>query len=265
VKSLVDPFDQTLPQPKILDGSVTRSSGIRFRNTGNITLPATGDPQYLILYPGLSMSFCWKIPGNDAGNTGVHPSHLGVTADRNNIRMMRLVSVGLRLSLENSSDENEGYWEAVRIPINYADWKANDGAAPTGEDYATVPIASFSLLDMANHSTFQTGKLRDLHRFQFKLNSVAPDHPFKRVLPSTTSPTVQDMMDDHFDIIIIKVIGRIDAVTPSVLRYHTVANQEVVYNEATALARVQSMSVMIPQMDVILDRTRYITPAVQIS
>jgi hypothetical protein len=266
LQSLIDPFNQTVTSPKILDGSVTRSSGVRFRNTGSITLDATGAPTYIILFGGFSYGLNWKTAAGAPSMPAINPSHLGLPTDRASIRQIRLVSAGLQLSLENSSDENEGYWEAIRIPcMSDIDFTQTDLVAPLGEDYGIRVVNSFAWPDMANHSTFQTGKLRDLHRFQFKLNSVAPDHPFKRIVANNVSPFNNQLIDDFFDVVVIKVVGRIDAVTPSSLRYNTVSNQEVVYTDGTALSRLQTISPMTPNTDVVLDKTRYMLPAIQIS
>jgi len=263
VKSLLDPFDGTFSQPKLHDGSVTRSSGLKFRATGNLTLDATGADNYIALFPGFSNGMSWKIGGN--GNLNVQattfPTHLGTTTDRANLRKVRLVSTGLKLSLLNSSDDNEGYWEAIRIPIE--NLTLLDTTAPNGEDYRCYP--SVTQTNFSNFPTFQTGRLRDIHRFLFKLNSVAPDHPFKDVLPAATAPTVTDVYDPYFDMIIIRLVGRIDAVTPTMLQYDMISNQEVVYKDDTVMARLATMNVMLPDLPVLLDRTRFILPSVQIA
>lgn len=260
--SFVDPFDSRIPQPKILDGSVTRSSGLKFRQTGNITLDATGGENMIALIPGFSNGLVWTTTtGNLTTTHTAFPTHLGTTTDRGNVRRVRLVSSGLKLSLLNSSDDNEGYWEAVRIPAQRL--TLADTTAPEGEDmrlYANRIASQF-----ANFQTFQTGRLRDIHKFLFKLNSVAPDHPMTEVLPDSTVPSVNNCWDQAFDMIVIRIVGRIDAVTPSMLQYDFISNQEVVYKEDTVMARLATLNTMIPNMNVLLDKTRFILPAVQIT
>lgn len=261
ISSLVDPFDSTIAQPKILDGSVSRSSGLRFRNVGNFTLADTGAATYVVLAPGFAASLFWKRPADSAYiSPSVFASHVSTTADRVNSKQIRLVSCGLNLSLLNSSDQNEGYWESVRIPVSLSDFQLEDSTAPVGENYKFLPIPSFALEDMANHSTFQTGKLKDLHRYQFKLNSTSSVHPFKAV---NEVPSLQDTIDPTFDVIVIKLSGRVDATTPSLIMYNCVTNEEVIYKENTAMARLHTPSPMMKDMDVILDRTKYLMPAIQ--
>jgi len=266
VKSLLDPFDATFPQPKLHDGSVTRSSGLKFRQTGNITLDATGADNFIVLFPGFSNGMLWRTDGTASNFTTTHaayPTHLGTTALRASLRRVRLVSQGVRFSLLNSSDDNEGYWEAIRIPAT--DLFLADTAAPAGEDYLLKHLSSAAFTNFASYNTFQTGRLRDLHRFLFKLNSVAPDHPFKDVLSAAAVPVAADCFDPFFDMVVIRLVGRIDAVTPSMIQYDLISNQEIVYQDNTVMARLATMNTMLPDLPVLLDRTRFILPAVQVA
>lgn len=261
--SFIDPFNVQFPQPKILDGSVTRSSGIKFRQTGNITLDAAGGDNWLVLLPGFSAGFYYRSGAGAFNSPLLYTQHLGTTTLRSNLRRVRLVSSALRLSLLNSSDDNEGYWEAVRIPV--ADLQVADAVAPTGEDYAIKLANSFALTNLADYPTFQTGRLRDIDRFLFKLNSVAPDHPFKETISSTATLSLKDGYDEFFDMIAIRIVGRIDAVTPSMIQFDHVCNQEVVYKDDTVMARLMTLNVMVPNMNVILDQTRFLLPAIQVT
>lgn len=265
--SFLDPFDGRINQPKILDGSVTRSSGLKFRSTGNITLEAAGADNFIVLFPGFSNCLAWKIGAASYSTHLPFPTHLGTTTDRGNLNRVRLVSSGLKLSLLNSSDDNEGYWEAVRVPYEEfkSQWALTDAAAPVGEDMVVTPNSTWTYGNMANSPTFQTGRLRDIHRFLFKINSVAPDHTFSSVPITSATPTVTNCIDPFFDVIVIRIVGRIDAVTPSMLQYDVVSNQEIVYRESTVMHRLSTLNTMVPNIDVLLDRTRFILPAIQIA
>lgn len=261
--SFLDPFDGSITQPKILDGSVTRSSGLKFRVTGNLTLDATGAENMVALIPGLSNGLCWVTgpTGHLTSTPAAFPTHLDTTTNRANLRKARLVSSAVKFSLLNSSDDNEGYWEAIRVQLD--PMNLTDGAAPTGEDYKVNVQRNYT--NFSNYNTFQTGRLRDLHRFLFKLNSVAPDHPFVDILPSGTSPTADQCIDKQFDAVIIRFFGRIDAVTPTMIQYDFISNQEIVYKDDTVMARLATMNTMVPNIGMLLDRTRFILPAIQIA
>ena len=58
-KSLLDPFDEAISQPKLLDGKVPRSSGIGLCATGDITCNNAGST-HLALIPGASNAICWR-------------------------------------------------------------------------------------------------------------------------------------------------------------------------------------------------------------
>lgn len=260
VTSFLDPFDRTLTQPKLLDGSVDRSSGLRFRNTGQCSLDKTGAAQYFFLLPGFGNCLAFQLAANQNSVTTAHASHVATEADRANIKRIRNVSTGLRFTLLNSADQNEGYWEAIRMPIT-----SSDLIVALAGSYRVSPILNYAIANMANYHSYQRGMLKDIHRFQFKLNSINPDHDWMTPRPLDANVTVNDVFDPTFDMIVIKMIGRIDATIPSTLMYETASNQEVVYADNTALSRLATVSPMVPDMDQLLDRTRYLLPAVQIA
>lgn len=256
VTSLIDPFNNKILQPKLLDGRVQRSAGIRLRSTGEISCDPAG-PTYIALIPGLSNAICWDTSPSTVTTPSAFGGHVGSATDRAFVKQIRLVSSALRLTMINSALENEGYWEAARIPITDADFTID---TTTG----VVNLASIlsTGVDLANHQTFQTGKARDLHRYQFKLNTMDTQHVYG---PVSGTPTVSNFTDSTFDMVIIKIFGRNVSSSPTVIRFEAISNQEVVYVENTALARLMSRSPKLPDFGSILERTSYPFPAIQIS
>ena len=224
-KSLLDPFDKVISQPKLLDGKVPRSSGIRLRATGEITCNGSGST-YLALIPGASNVICWRND-NDPLIPEVTPApfqgHLDTISDRENIKGVRTVGSALRLSLVNSADQNEGYWEAARVPTSALDFifkvtdpdPAGDGSLPPETD--TTVSLSLGTLDLSNYQTYITGKLRDIHRYQFKLNALDNDINFSKIL--TEPPTVDQFLSEQWDTVIIKIHGRVEIGAPSMIMY----------------------------------------------
>jgi len=254
-KSLLDPFDKGLSQPKLLDGKVARSSGIRLRATGEITCNSTGST-YIALIPGLSNVLCWRTVADPLVPEETPTSfqgHLDTVNDRANVKGVRTVGVALRLSLVNSADQNEGYWEAARIPTSAIDFHVS----PTG----TQVSMTLGDLDLSNYQTYLTGKLRDIHRYQFKLNAIDNDINFSK--PSEP-PSVTQLVSEQWDTIIIKVHGRVEIGAPSMIMYDCISCQEVIYKENTALARLMTTSPYVPQTKSLLTRTRFNPPGVQI-
>lgn len=265
-KSLLDPFDKTMSQPKLLDGKVSRSSGIRMRATGEITCNGAGST-YLALVPGLSNILCWRVDG-DPAVPEVTPNpfggHLDTSTDRDNVKATRITGTALRLSLVNSADQNEGYWEAARIPTNSLDFSFTE-PDPVGNPGVTNTAVSMSLadIDLSNHATYITGKLRDIHRYQFKLNAIDNDITFKRIL--TEPPALDQFVSEQWDTVIIKIHGRVEAGAPSMIMYDCISCQEVLYTENTALSRLMTTSPYVAQTKSLLTRTRYNPPGIQIN
>jgi len=264
-KALLDPFDKAMSQPKLLDGKVARSSGIRMRATGEITCSSTGST-YIALVPGMSNVMCWRV-NPDPLVPEVTPTpfagHLDALTDRASTKQVRIVGSALRLSLVNSADQNEGYWEAARVPTSTMDFRFQETDPGPPAEYNTNVLLTLSEIDLSNYATYQTGKLRDIHRYQFKLNAVDTDIPFSRAL--TEPPTIDQFVSEQYDTIIIKIHGRVETGAPSMVMYDCISAQEIIYKENTALARLMTSSPYIAQTKALLTRTRYNTPGIQIS
>lgn len=278
-KSLLDPFDKGMSQPKLLDGKVSRSSGIRLRATGEITCNSAGST-YIALIPGASNVICWRVDDDPLITENVptpFQGHLDTVADRGNVKATRTVGTALRLSLVNSADQNEGYWEAARIPTCALDFKfqeltpfiAGNGTPgdpqefDTPATYSTATSMALGNLDLSNYQTYLTGKLRDIHRYQFKLNAIDNDINFSRCI--VEPPDVENFVSEQWDTILIKVHGRVEIGAPSMMMYDCISNQEVMYKENTALARLMTTSPYVPQTKSLLTRTRFNPPGVQIA
>lgn len=252
--SLVNPFTTSSLAPKLLDGKASRTSGFRLRNTGNITCSLTA-PTVICLIPGLSNVVCW----NSSGSTTVTlPSpfagHLGSSADRAVVVKARLVSSGLRLTLVNNADQNDGYWEAARLPVKSSDFTVN---ATTG--VVTFTPASTTSTDLSQYQTYQSGKIRDLHRMQFDISSQDDDHEYTSIIEP---PTVPSSLDPNWDVVFIKIYGRQGAGSvPTSLMYDAIANQEVVYNENTALSRLMTKTSRSPYYNAMMARQVRTLPA----
>jgi hypothetical protein len=234
-----------------VDGKQARSAGIKFRQTKEIAISTTV-PTYISLYPAVGNALAWT--DTVGHNVGIFPDHTGTVDLRARIKSWRCVSAGLKLTLVNSAEQNEGYWEAIRVPVAWGDIYYNG-------EWLSVPYDTFTfgLGDFSNYASYQTGKLRDIHRYQFKLNSVSNEHPFRTLTDAGAA------LDTTFDMIFIRVVGRVVTGQPSVLMADCVMNQEVVYSEKTTLGRLMTPSEYIEGNDTALELTEYEFPAVQIA
>lgn len=116
------------------------------------------------------------------------------------IAKWRLVSQGLRLACTNSDEDNDGWWESIRVttPIDPNMWgmgvtgaefsgQTADGSRPGKYGYAISPYFADPQWDpteldqMVQHPTYRTGRVKDLHKVKFVLKPHDTDHDFNRV------------------------------------------------------------------------------------
>jgi len=228
-----NPFSQAELQPVIPDGKAVTSAGQRLQNVSQIEFDTEGSVTCM-LFPGLGAGTTWwndKGTGLTGGTTAVTTHHqcytqhggwVGpphTTGDATNtsptyvrylkqvsaggvINAWRLVSQGLRISLVNNSDQNDGWWEAIRCtpskdPGQYSfanssltlNWIPSTGTG-TDETPGDARIcASVSCLlqtysgNWVDNPAYITGKLRDLHKHVFCLHPTNTDHDFCALKP----------------------------------------------------------------------------------
>jgi hypothetical protein len=257
-RSLIDPFSTVIPQPRLHDGRFVKSLGVKFRNTGQINCKLDGTCTYIQLFPGHSNVFSYNLgTGTDESTAGsVWSNFHDSTTHRADIHNIRCVSSGLKLSLENSPDENEGYWEAIRCPDHAFSTTTQLNATTHAWSGWSRDKLDTLVTDMANDGSYQTGKLRDLHRYLFKLNYLNP-------IQSDTTHAASKT--PSMDMIIIRVWGRVHASVPSVLRFEVVGNYVVDYRNGTMLNRMETPKVAIPNHEMVLQKANYQKCAVLIS
>jgi hypothetical protein len=259
-RSLLNPFLTTVPQPKIYDGKTLRSAGVRFRSTGELSVYS--GITYIVLAPALTKPLTWY--GNDEGGTWIvniptdTTEHINTSTQRAQIDKIRLVGMGLKLNLMNSADQNEGYWEAARFSTNISDFDlvgTIDGRTRHRDLQLALPI------ELSNEPSYQRGKLKDIHKFMFRLNSNNTEHNFGRM---SETETLNQLIDEDWDSIIIKVHGRVEVGSPSVLNYEVINNQEVIYRTGTSIARLMTPSPFIPQTPRIMGAVKMGLPGLRI-
>lgn len=255
---MINPFSTVVKSPKLLDGKVTRSAGLKLRKTGELVC-STSTPTVIAIIPGLSNSLCWKMDGV-IGVPNAFPGHVGTSNDRINVKMARVVGCALRLNLVNNAETDDGYWEAARISADLSDFILALNAQGVVIGSQISYNGDFDV-DMANNSTYMSGRNRDLHKYVFKLNSFTTEHPFSSIKPTTD---LDQMIDQTWDVILIKIHGRGVIGSPSIVMYDTVSNQEIIYQESTALSRLMTPSVRDPNFQSYLNYSKIELPAFQV-
>jgi len=291
-----NPFSRATKQPKIPDGKITESLGFQTQAVGELlatnqnTAPVVGDgTMHILLFGGQN---CGMIAINDLQGSYLfnQPSGTVITQPLNRVRVVgfegsndvefggvnnlggilgfeddyaywRLVSQGLRLSLLNPQEEDDGWFEAVRInePLATEQWgilaRNNSQSTNNGAIVPRTLIEDLSNRDFVNQTSYSTGLLRDLNQHVFKLNGVMDHHDFKQQMEAITlkdedilfessgnaglargfgvgendaASAIKQWVDTSYDMVYIKIHGRA-AGNPSRLHYNIVSNQEVVF------------------------------------
>ena len=255
--SLVNPFDTAVQSPKLYDGKVDRSSGIRVRNTGSITC-STSDFTYIALFGGADNVISWSP--HDANPEGLPPPFSGYL-DTPDIKSYRLINAALRLQLLNSADEADGIWEAIRtnsVNLN------PDLANPSNLNFVSQGTFAASTLDMPSNPTYQMGRLRDLHKVMFRLNWRTNEVPWNTPAFIPGQPERPSPNEKNFDVVVIRIRGRRVESTPSLLMYDTVAISEFEFKEGTMLNRMMTRNVVVPNQDEILSKLNLRTPVLRV-
>jgi len=241
-------FSTATTNAKIPDGRCYNSAGIRLQAVKEFTNDDTGTMNFLF-FPGINNGVLARSVV-ETGPDGIMPytSHApfsdatGTQTPGDEIARWRVVSQAHRVSLVNNSDENDGWWEAIRAQVSPLStrWQLElvDGSYYIGGAAGDMPGIDSSL-NMVEHPTYATGKLRDIHRHVFDLMPQGNAHDFNDLRDNNNS---EELMLDlkNYDCILLRVHGRSGASTPTRVVVHSVCNQEVLYNEASSLSRYHS-------------------------
>lgn len=164
----------------------------------------------------------------------------------------RLVSGAAKFTLINNADENDGWFEAIRINPNWNTAAIGGFISPTVSNgtlsggNAIPPTLLAPAIDWAGNPSYVTGRIRDLHNHIFKLNSNSADHDFILLGVGGAATPAKDLFDPTYDCIAIRFYGRGTAGSttdpPTRLLMEFVSHQEVVYDEGSIMATVATRS-----------------------
>lgn len=201
-----NPFADTTSQPKIPDGKCNDSLGFSTQAVQEIQNAASESTMHLLIYAGMNAacivdkcaqatrgSRTYYIPHfSGSGNCDWDDAQNGTT-DAFNVRntanygQWRCVSVGAQLKLLNPVDQDDGWWEAIRISPehNNSEWFLTTTENGGNAGAANGTVAPVGLLQgilssdsLVNENSYSTGLLRDLHRVQFECHGKLDYHDF---------------------------------------------------------------------------------------
>jgi hypothetical protein len=243
-----NPFSTSTTNAKIPDGKSMISTGFRHQESFQINEDGSSGLT-IYMYPGL-------MGGIEVGGEGIDTRDAlsrfysnGVTLDEQGdqtsdwVTQWRLVSQGLKLSLVNSDETNDGWWEAVRVhvPASPGEFSYTSGQTPLpGSDFPYKTTGN-----LANNPTYVSGSLKDIHKHLFVLAPASREHEFLR-LEKNGNQNVSTLIDDSHDCIVIKIYGNVGSDTKSRIHAHHVCNQEYIYGHDTKQHQQQSKSFDFP-------------------
>lgn len=287
-----DPFSRATQQPKIPDGKVTESLGFQTQAVGELS--SNQDIVHILMYGGFDAGMIVRgetqannfftdpvnrslIVGYTASNglnwQGVSTSG-GDALFLDKYSQWRLVSQGLKLSLLNPVEQDDGWWESVRVtePLNSIDWNlhSKNASGDINGQGTCCPqglIRGLEGLNVVNERSYATGLLRDLGKHTFTLHPQKDDHDFRQqsevlklaagdvVFVSATDSVatfddgsgnvqklVEQTVDTSHDFIYIRIHGRTDPAARSRLHYNLISNQEIQFGAEERESRFQTRS-----------------------
>jgi len=243
-----NPWSTASSNPKIPDSKAFNSCGVRLQQSVELTL--SGSIAHILLFPGLnngvslvgfSTPLDTVVPYSNHGQVSAVD---GIQPADSTIHKWRIVSQGLKLVSLNTGDENDGWFEAVRIQANdlstFAPITVPGARLVLGSYLSTqLPCVDISK-EFVRHSTYITGKLSSIDQFLFNLAPNGSDHNFQ-ILPKL--PSIDSQIDnDNWDCIYIRIHGRTQPTVKTSLLCHVVCNQELIYDEESTMSRYHSNS-----------------------
>lgn len=214
-----NPFANTTQQPKIPDGKTTHSLGLHGQTVGEFSNKEDGASNIVecIIYAGINGIFqvvntnlenqvysdrhhyVFGFEGMNAADWSAATTNVARFAvdNQDNYAMWRTVSAGVQLKLLNPTEEDDGWWEAIRInrefrpdemmltTVNNSLDRAENGHFGYDKE---LFVNLQSNTNIANEPSYATGLLRDLHRLQFELHSSIYGHDFIKMERFTEVP-----------------------------------------------------------------------------
>ena len=191
-------------QPRFPDGRASESTGLRFMSNQELEYTVNGTME-ICLFPGLNTcltirnanskllgqtgsvenAYATKLQGvnqNVIGQIVQDGSTLRFTQNSNtNVAKWRGVSYGMFFQTVNNADENDGWWEAIRIQPsqNISEYGFTYDSTATADQplhlWHDIPDVGG---DCVNQISYSSGVIRNLGQYLFQLNHEVGERDF---------------------------------------------------------------------------------------
>ena len=254
------PFSTATAAAKVPDGRTSASIASREAACSVHVQSATANAIIFVLQPCIAAGGAiYEASATASPNTGAatgsltlartiqyNPSNAALnTAEGLQARpdKFRIVSAGMRLSCVNSAQFNNGWFEAVRVPTDYTfpDSGSTMEFSTTGGSTVPDPALFESGIMISDkwctHPSYVTGKLTDLYKHQFYLQT-NNERDFKRSAGTDDASSLG--YDTSFDIVLVRVFSTGGGTVPNAIHYHIVHHIEMMYDATNEKSRYHS-------------------------
>lgn len=204
MQACMNAFSNETNQPRFPDGRANESTGLRYMSNTEIEVTVGGFME-IIMFPGLNTCVAFKnatskslgaytslensynvklqgVNNNVIGDVNFTGSNLTFDQNSNSyVAKWRGVSYGMFFQTVNNADENDGWWEAIRIsPSQDVKDYGFTFAQATTEPQPLHIWHDFPDMggDMVNQVSYSQGVIRDIQKVLFQLNHEVGERDF---------------------------------------------------------------------------------------
>lgn len=282
VRGMLYPHANT--KPRFMDGAVAESQTHYSKTISELIIPA-GKTAVVLLYPNCTSYLIYKpdqsvssynVAIGDVDEIGIDISAIaaasGQMAKNGTVDRWRTVSLGMKLSLLNATNQNDGWFEAYRVTTTprVEDVYVTETTGGSNKAFLTAKPAYVDTVygyrtASQSRSSYIADSLKCIDKYYFKLNPYAEEHPFidihgkfaigstglyaagppKQWQPNGSDtrsyrPLLDSFMDPTFDAVCVVIHG--GAAGSNVL-IDCARNLEVVYENSSTLARFHEQTI----------------------
>lgn len=287
IRGILDPHAPV--KARHMDGAVAESQTHSNRSVNTVNIPQN-QVGIILIQPDVITPVCYRPTAlslvtsvvNSLNDLNLDTTNMpagpggGYLIKNGDIDRWRVVSQGVKITLLNPTDSNDGYFECFRLnstaPV--AEQRLTDSVTPNvgymEPEASWLGTLQNSSVSNTERPSYFAAALKDIAEYKFKLNPFAENHPFIHIptnleIDNTGTHTAgppqywqigplnslhfqkvfDSLHDKTFDMIAIVVYGS-SATGGSNLLIDSAQNLEVVYENDSSLARYHTPTIAHP-------------------